>query len=282
MTTQAELLEMAKEQQRRIRATVDCIKQRIVVFSGKGGVGKTTIAVNLAYALANRGSDVGLLDADLTGPNVPKMVGLQGRPPVSHGGPIMPLERHGLKVVSLATFIPPDSPVIWRGPLRSKTLDQFLGDVDWGLLDFLVADLPPGTGDEVMTIAQHMEPQTAVIVTTPQEMSLIDSRRAINMARKMNIPRIGVVENMSGLRCPDCGSLIEVFGSGGGARIADEFGVRFLGSVPMNLNAREGADRGAPVILSEPQSDISQALLQIAQEVLSLTGEGWGQISSSL
>jgi len=217
-SAQVERMKLLQQQQQRIKENLAKIRQRIVVFSGKGGVGKTMIAVNLACALAKRGRRVGLLDADITGPNVPQMVGLHELPQGTEDNLMIPPEKDGIKVISLATLIPPDSPVIWRGPLRSRALDQFLSDVVWGELDYLVADLPPGTGDEVLTMAQRMEPQLAVVVTTPQELSLIDSRRAINMAKKMGIAEIGVVENMSGLRCPECGHEIDLFGSGGGER----------------------------------------------------------------
>jgi len=270
MATQSERMKLLEEQQRRIRENLAKIEHRVVVFSGKGGVGKTTIAVNLAYALARRGSHVGLLDADITGPNVPKMIGLHEVPHATGEGRILPSEKEGIRVISLATLIPPDSPVIWRGPLRSKALDQFLGDVVWGELDYLIADLPPGTGDEVLTMAQRMEPQVAVIVTTPQELSLIDSRRAINMAKKMGIAKIGVVENMSGLRCPHCGKEIELFGSGGGERAAQELGVHFLGRVPIDLRAREGADQGRPILLEDEEAEISCALLRVAEAVVEL------------
>ncbi|MFQ6091053.1 MAG: P-loop NTPase, partial [Candidatus Bipolaricaulia bacterium] len=184
---------------------------------------------------------------------------------------MVPPEKGGIKVISLATLIPPDSPVIWRGPLRSQALDQFLGDVIWGELDYLVADLPPGTGDEVLTMAQRMEPQLAVVVTTPQELSLIDSRRAINMAKKMGIAEIGVVENMSGLHCPECGHEIDLFGSGGGERAAEELGVHFLGRVPIDRRAREGADEGRPIVLEDEEALVSLSLLRVADEVVKLT-----------
>ncbi len=260
-------LKLAEEQERKIRKNLEGVKHKLVVFSGKGGVGKTMVAVNLAYALAKRGKKVGLLDADLTGPNVPQMVGLHKPPEVSEEERLLPSERDGVRVISLAQLIPPGSPVIWRGPMRSKALEQFLGDVAWGELDFLVADLPPGTGDEVMTIAQKMGPEMAVIVTTPQEVSLIDSRRAINMAKRMGIPKIGVVENMAGFKCPNCGYEIELFGSGGGEQAALDLGVHFLGRIPFNLKARQGADCGRPIILEDEEADISIALEQIADRV---------------
>jgi ATP-binding protein involved in chromosome partitioning len=247
-----------------VRENLRGVKHRIVVFSGKGGVGKTTVAVNLAYALAKRNCAVGLLDADLTGPDVPKMIGLREQPQTGEGNRLIPPERHGVKVISMASVIPESTPVIWRGPLRSRALEQFLGDVAWGKLDYLIADMPPGTGDEVLTIAQRMQPSMAIVVTTPQEMSLIDCRRAINMAKKMGIAKIGVVENMSGLRCPECGHDMQLFGSGGGGRLASELGVSLLGSVPISIRAREGADEGRPIILEDEAAAVSRALADVA------------------
>ena len=243
------------------------VRHRIVVFSGKGGVGKTTVAVNLAYALAKRGASVGLLDADVTGPDVPKMTGLTAKPLPIDGNRVLPPAQYGVKIMSFASLLPQASPVIWRGPLRSRALEQFLGDVVWGKLDYLIADLPPGTGDEVLTMAQRMEPRMAVVVTTPQEMSLIDSRRAINMAKQTGIGRIGVVENMSGLCCPDCGRSIPLFGTGGGERVARELDVHVLGKIPINISARESADEGHPIILEDENADVSQALARIAAKM---------------
>jgi ATP-binding protein involved in chromosome partitioning len=247
------------------------VKHRIVVFSGKGGVGKTTVAVNLAFALAKRGLRVGLLDADVTGPDVPKMTGLREKPVAEEGNRMAPPEIHGVKVMSIASIIAPETPIIWRGPLRSRALSQFLEDVSWGELDFLIADLPPGTGDEVLTMAQSMKPEAAVVVTTPQEMSLIDSRRAINMAKRTGIDRIGVVENMSELACPRCGFSIELFGSGGGRRVAEELDVALLGSVPIDLRARAGADQGRPIVLEDEKSEMSLALGEIADAMVRWT-----------
>jgi len=256
-----------------IKEALGLIKNRVVVFSGKGGVGKTTVAVNLAFALSKRGKKVGLLDADITGPNVPQMVGLK-EIPGAEGGRIVPSERGGVKFVSIASMIPPGTPIIWRGPLRSKALDQLIGEVNWGKLDVLIGDLPPGTGDEVLTITQRTAPKLAIVVTTPQEVSLIDARRAANMAKKMEVPKIGIVENMSVLICPHCGGRIELFGKGGGSRVAAELGLKFLGEVPIDLKARIGGDAGEPIVLSDPDSEISQAFFTIADEVLRTLGEG--------
>lgn len=265
-------MKLIQEQEQRIKENLAKIKHRIVVFSGKGGVGKTTVSVNLAYALAKKGTAVGLLDADITGPNVPQMLGLKETPFMTEDR-ILPQQKEGVKVISLATIIPPNAPVIWRGPMRSKALDQFLGDVEWGELDFLVADLPPGTGDEVMTMTQKMEPDLVIVVTTPQEMSLIDCRRAVNMAKKMGLFKIGIVENMSGLKCPKCGHEIDIFGSGGGEQAAMQLGALFLGKIPFNLKTREGADIGKPIVLEDEGADISLALMKVAAEVMEFVGE---------
>ncbi len=239
---------------------------RVVVFSGKGGVGKTTVAVNLAYALVGRGIRTGLLDADVTGPNVPLMTGID-EPPRVNGSRLVPHERDGVKVVSLASMLPPEAPVIWRGPMRSKALEQLLDETDWGELDVLVVDLPPGTGDEVLTIAQRTAPQIAVVVTTPQEVALLDARRAIGFARKLEISAIGIVENMSGLVCPHCGGGIELFGTGGGRREANRQGVTFLGVVPIDPAIREGGDTGRPIVLADPASEVSKAFEEIASRI---------------
>jgi len=246
--------------------TPERIPHRIVVFSGKGGVGKTTVAVNLACLFAQRAMRVGLLDADITGPNVPQMTGID-EPPRHKGKRLLPHERSGVKVVSLASMLPPDAPVIWRGPMRSKALEQLLDETDWGDLDVLVVDLPPGTGDEVLTIAQKVLPQLAIVVTTPQEVALLDARRAINFAKKLEIPSIGIVENMSGLICPHCGAEIELFGVGGGKREAARHGVEFFGAVPIDPSVCQAGDTGKPIVLGENPSGVATALGAIASEV---------------
>ena len=249
-----------------LERTLARIKNRIVVFSGKGGVGKTTVAVNLAYALAQRGIRVGLLDADVTGPNVPQMTGID-EPPPTEGQRLIPHERAGVKIVSLASMLSAGVAVIWRGPMRSKALEQLLGETEWGDLDALVIDLPPGTGDEILTIAQKTAPQIAIVVTTPQEVALIDARRAINFAQKLEIPTIGIVENMSGLVCPHCGGRIELFGIDGGRHEADRQGIAFLGVVPIDPAVREGGDTGRPIVLANPAGSVSKAFDGIASKI---------------
>lgn len=257
------------EQDQKIEKNLSRIKTRIVVFSGKGGVGKTTVAVNLAYALLKSGKSTGLIDADITGPNVPQMVGVGEMPKVAPGT-LSPLEKNGLKFISIAPLIPRDQPIIWRGPLRSGAITQFLSDVEWGDLDYLLADLPPGTGDEVLTTAQKMKPQIGIVVTTPQDVSLLDCRRAVTMAKKLNISHIGVVENMSGLICPHCNESIDLLGSGGGERMAAEMDVQFLGKIPMEVDTRKGGDTGVPVLEMAPEGATAKAFEQIAGNVAEL------------
>ncbi len=250
----------------KIAENISQIKHCIAVFSGKGGVGKTTVSVNIAYGLQVHNYKTGILDADITGPNVPKMTGLKGEVHTNEGK-IIPQISCGVKVISMANLLPPNQAVVWRGPMRSKMINEFLGNADWGNLDYLIADLPPGTGDEILTIVQNMKPDMAIIVTTPQEVSLIDSARAISMAKKMNIPKIALVENMSGLICPECGHRIDLFGSGGGKKQAKEMGVDFLGEIPINLEARKLADQGKSIILENKDADMSKAIFHIIREI---------------
>jgi len=266
MNQQEQIKKQMEKTAQGIKQAMGQIKNRVVVFSGKGGVGKTTVAVNLAYALANNGARVGLLDADITGPNVPQMVGIT-ETAQAEAGRMIPHVVQGIKVISLASIVPAGTPVIWRGPLRSKAIDQFLGEARWGALDFLIADLPPGTGDEVLTITQRTSPQMAIIVTTPQEVALIDARRAVNMAKKMEIERIGIVENMSGLICPHCGAQIDLFGAGGGEREAKKLSLLFLGKIPIDPSVRVEADAGRPIVLANPEATISQAFFAIATQI---------------
>lgn len=258
--------EQVEMQDKMISDALGKIKHRIVVFSGKGGVGKTTVSVNLAYALQSKGNKTGLLDADITGPNVPKMLGLSNHLAYYHNR-FIPNVRHNMKVISIGNIIESGQPVVWRGPLRSRLLYQFLGEVEWGQLDYLVADLPPGTGDEILTITQKMKPDLAIIVTTPQEVSLVDSARAINMAKKMEIPNIGVIENMSGLTCPICGTQIDLFGIGGGRKQAMEMEVSYLGTLPIDIDARKMADEGKLIIHENKQAHISVAIREIVKVI---------------
>lgn len=264
--TQQEKKELLERQEQQIKDAMARIKNRVVVFSGKGGVGKTTLSVNLAYALAKRGTSIGLLDADITGPNVPQMVGLSTKTEAEQGT-IVPHEKAGVRIISLASIIPLGTPVIWRGPLRSKAIDQLLGETRWGELDFLIIDLPPGTGDEVLTVVQRTSPQMAIVVTTPQEVSLIDARRATNMAKKMGLSEIGIVENMSGLVCPHCGADIDLFGRNGGERLAEELAVRFLGRIPIDVAVRVGGDTGEPIVLAAPEAIVSLGFCSIAERI---------------
>ena len=265
MITKEQREKLAQEG-KKISDNISHIKHRIVVFSGKGGVGKTTVSVNLSYGLHTRGYKTGILDADITGPNVPKMTGIKGNV-FTDGDHIIPRESHGVKIISMANLLPADEAVVWRGPLRSKMINQFLGDVEWGDLDYLVADLPPGTGDESLTIAQSMKPDMAIVVTTPQEVSLIDSARAISMAKKMKISHIALIENMSGLICPKCGHKIDLFGIGGGKKQAKQMGISFLGSIPINIEARKLADKGKSIVLEKKDADMSLSIFEIVNKI---------------
>jgi Mrp family chromosome partitioning ATPase len=251
-----------EEEENRIKENVAKIKHRIAVFSGKGGVGKTTVSVNLAYGLQSEGFSTGILDADITGPNVAKMLGIDSELIVLDSK-MIPFEKYGAKMISIASLIQPGQPVIWRGPMRSKLINQFLADVLWGELDYLIAYLPPGTGDEILTISQQMKPDFAVIVTTPQEVSVIDAERAINMAKKLEIPFIGVVENMAGFVCPHCSAVVNIFGEGGGEKLADDYGIPFLGSIPIDIDARILGDLGKPIVLEKPNCEVTNAFKSI-------------------
>jgi ATP-binding protein involved in chromosome partitioning len=238
----------------------------IAVSSGKGGVGKSTIAANLAVALAQRGLRVGLMDADIYGPNLPRMFGLFERPPVVKGR-IQPLQSLGVKLISLGLIVERDAPAIWRGPIIMKVIQQFLRDVDWGELDYFVVDLPPGTGDAQLSLVQSVTVHGAVIVTTPQEVAVGDALRGAKMFERVNVPVLGIVENMSGFTDPASGKRWDFFGSGGGQRLADELGVPLLGQVPLQPDLAALADRGQPILSAEPNSAAAQALLRIAGEI---------------
>jgi ATP-binding protein involved in chromosome partitioning len=236
------------------------VRNTIAVASGKGGVGKTTVAVNLAVSLARDGAKVGLLDADITGPNVPLMMGTEGAHVTGTGGRVNPVVSHGVRMMSIQYFLTGDAPVIWRGPLIHSAINQFLRDVEWGDLDYLVIDLPPGTGDAALSLSQLIPLSGAVIVTTPQEVSLIDARKAIGMFDKVNVRTLGVVENMSGFICPDCGHEHDIFGSGGGTKIARELELEVLGRIPLEPAVRTGSDAGVPITSPQhPDGENSRA-----------------------
>jgi ATP-binding protein involved in chromosome partitioning len=245
------------------------VKNIIAVSSGKGGVGKSTVAVNLAVSLALDGAKVGLMDADVYGPNVPLMLGIGNiQPQVTSRNQLIPLEAHGVKIISMAVLVPPDKPMILRGPMLHGVVRQFLTDVDWGELDYLIVDMPPGTGDVQLSLAQLVPVQGAVLVTTPQAVSLSDVRRALKMFEQVSIPALGVIENMSYFVPPDMpDKRYDIFGTGGGRQLAEEFNIRLLGEVPLGLEVREGGDRGVPVVIANPESPQAIAFRAVAEEV---------------
>jgi ATP-binding protein involved in chromosome partitioning len=243
------------------------VKNIIAVASGKGGVGKSTVSVNLAVALARDGASVGLLDADITGPNIPMMMGVEGMPKAGTDNRIIPLERHGVKVISIAFFVPEGQPIVWRGPLVGGAIQQFLRDVDWGDLDYLVIDLPPGTSDAQLTLAQSVPISGSVLVTTPQDVSISDVSKALAMFERMSVPVIGVVENMSAFICPHCGEATEIFGRGGGERFAREHGLELLAQVPLDITVRQGGDAGVPAVAQREPGPAGQAFTRLARIV---------------
>jgi len=256
------------------KADID-VKHVILVLSGKGGVGKSTVSVNLAYALSSHGKKVGLLDLDMHGPNIPKMLGIEDYKLSTIGDKIEPVRVTGaLSVISMAFLLPDKStPIIWRGPMKMAAINQFLTDVNWGHLDYLVVDLPPGTGDEALTIAQ-LAPNVrgAVIVTTPQDVATLDSKKAIKFVEKLGLPVLGVIENMSGMICPHCGQEVDLFGKGGGKKIADEFSVPFLGAIPIDIDMRRAGDEGRPFIIRRGDSatwasvdKVMEALIKVVE-----------------
>ncbi len=249
------------------KQAVPGIKNIVAVGAGKGGVGKSTTAVNLALALAATGAKVGLMDGDVYGPNLPQMLGVTGQPEASADKTIIPPEAHGVKVMSMGMLVPPDQPVIWRGPMLHGAVQQFMRDVAWGELDYLVVDLPPGTGDVSLSMAQSVPVAGAVLVTTPQGVSVSDVRKAVGMFRQLNIPVLGVVENMSYFVCGHCHERTEIFGHGGGARLAEELGIPFLGEVPIDTRVRSGGDEGQPIVVAEPDAPAAQAFRGVAGRV---------------
>jgi ATP-binding protein involved in chromosome partitioning len=244
------------------------ISHIIAVASAKGGVGKSTVATNLALALSQKGLRTGLLDADIYGPSLPTMFGVHERPQITEERRIHPVEKDGIKLLSIGFLVPPERAMIWRGPMVMGAVQQFLGDCEWGELDVLVVDLPPGTGDAQLTLVQRVALSGVVMVTTPQEVALIDVVRGIQMFETTNAPIIGVIENMSGFVCPHCGHEEEIFGKGGGRRTSERYGVPFLGHVPIDPRVRSSGDEGRPVVLSHPDSPAAAALLSAADRVI--------------
>jgi ATP-binding protein involved in chromosome partitioning len=253
--------------QERLKLKLSHIQHRIMVMSGKGGVGKSTVSTNLAVGLSLDGFNVGLLDADIHGPNIPKMLGIESKPVIGSGMGMIPVEAlPNLKVLSMAFFIGDrDNPVVWRGPLKHNAISQFLGEAEWGDLDFLVVDLPPGTGDEPLSVAHLIKDvDGAIIVTTPQDVALLDSRKAVTFSRMLSIPVIGIVENMSGLICPHCHKEIPLFKKGGGEKAAIDLKVPFLGRIPIDPEMVNDCDRGMPFVMAHPDSEATKAFREIA------------------
>jgi ATP-binding protein involved in chromosome partitioning len=255
------------------RIDVPGVKHIIAVASGKGGVGKSTTAVNLALGLAANGVSTGLLDADIYGPSMPRMLDVKEKPESIDGKALKPIERYGLKTMSIGYIVNEDTPMIWRGPMVSSALEQMLRDVQWGELDVLVVDMPPGTGDAQLTLAQRVALSGAVIVSTPQDIALVDARKGLNMFRKVAVPVLGFVENMSFYLCPHCGERSEIFGHGGARQEAEKLGVPFLGEVPLHLDIRTTSDSGHPIVVSQPDSPYAQIYRNIA-------GRVWKQLSA--
>jgi ATP-binding protein involved in chromosome partitioning len=254
---------------------LDGVTWRIAVASGKGGVGKSTVSTNLALSLRALGHTVGLLDADIYGPSQQMMLGITGKPQVDElDEKIIPMERHGIKTMSLGLITEADTPVIWRGPMVMKAIDQFLTDVKWGKLDFLVIDLPPGTGDAQLTLTQKAGLTGAVVVTTPQDVALIDARKGLAMFRKVNVPVLGIVENMSYFICRHCGEREEIFGHGGGRKTASMLGVPFLGEVPIDPKVVVGGDTGEPIVASDPDSPAALAFRELARQIVEQVKSG--------
>jgi ATP-binding protein involved in chromosome partitioning len=262
-------VKMAAKVRRSIEATGDLIPEVanvVAVGSGKGGVGKSTVSVNLALSFARAGAAVGLMDADVYGPNDPHMLGVRTKPEIQDRR-IVPVTAHGLKLMSMAFFLKEEEPVIWRGPMLHGAMKQFLGDVEWGRLDYLFIDLPPGTGDVQLTLSQVIPLTGAVLVTTPQDVALQDVRRAAAMFRKVNVPILGIIENMSYLNCPHCGERLEVFSHGGGRKAAESFGVPFLGEIPLDIRVRQGGDEGRPTVVFDPKSGPALVFKDIAEKL---------------
>ena len=259
-----------KSQDEHIKNVLSGIKEKFLVMSGKGGVGKSTIAVNLAVYLASKGLEVGLMDIDIHGPDTLKMLGLDRTTVNTDGKRLIPVSyNENLRVISISSLLQsPDTAVIWRGPIKIGVIKQFIGDVAWGKLDYLIIDSPPGTGDEPLTIAQIIPGSKSIIVTTPQAVSILDIRKSITFCRQVSMPILGLIENMSGLKCPHCGQSIDLFGSGGGEKAAKDMNVRFLGSLPLEPKIADSGDEGNPYIISHSHTDIAESFRHIVNKLI--------------
>ena len=265
-------LKMGAKVRKSIETTGDLIPEvanTVAVASGKGGVGKSTVAANLALAFARAGASVGLMDADIYGPNLVQMIGVKAKPEIQDKK-IIPVTAHGLKLMSMAFFLKEDEPVVWRGPMLHGAMKQFLGDVAWGKLDYLFIDMPPGTGDVQLTLSQIIPLTGAALVTTPQDVALSDVRKAAAMFKKVNVPILGVVENMSYFNCPHCGERAEIFSHGGGKRAAEVFGCPFLGEIPLDIRVRQGGDEGRPPVVHDPKSGPALIFKEIAEKLAAI------------
>ena len=264
--------QMQADQDVAVNKSLGKIKNKILVMSGKGGVGKTSTSVNLSVALAHKGYNVGLMDVDLHGPDVPRMLGLEGTPQVNENKKLNPISfSENLKAISIESFTPnKDDAIIWRGPLKFSAIKQFIGDVDWGNLDFLIIDAPPGTGDEPLTVAQTISDAKAIIVTTPQEVALADVRKSINFCKTVKMEIFGLIENMSGFSCPHCGEMVDLFGTGGGEKTASHMGVRFLGRIPFDPKMVACADSGVCYQESHSDSVVTKAFVDVAEAMSGL------------
>jgi ATP-binding protein involved in chromosome partitioning len=254
----------------------------IAVASGKGGVGKSTTTANLALGLRDLGLKVGLLDADIYGPSVPKLFNVHGKPQLKNGNTLIPMDGYGIKLMSIGFLVEEETPMIWRGPMVMSALTQMMRDVEWGELDVMLVDMPPGTGDAQLTMAQAVPLRGAVIVSTPQDMALIDARRGVAMFRKVNVPVLGVVENMSYFLCPNCGTKSDIFGHGGARHEAERMGVPFLGEVPLHMDIRERSDAGLPVVATMPDSPHAQIYRSIAAQVRDQVGAGMNRVAPKI
>ncbi|MBE7637892.1 iron-sulfur cluster carrier protein ApbC [Sneathiella sp. P13V-1] len=254
-------------QQPQQKPEVPGVASIVAVASGKGGVGKSTCSVNLALGLAAQGLNVGILDADIYGPSLPRMLGLSGKPDTKDGKKLIPMEKWGLKVMSMGFLVEEDTPMIWRGPMVMSALQQMIFDVEWGQLDVLVVDMPPGTGDAQLTMAQRVPLTGSVIVSTPQDIALLDARKGLNMFRKTEVPVFGIIENMSYFLCPSCGERSDIFGHGGAEETAKELGIDFLGAVPLHMEIRETSDAGTPITATKPDGEHASIYKQLAEKI---------------